>query len=53
VCGVDSSGPICGSVVGCCGHVEVLKMQETSSLGEDLLVLWKDSALWSNLFDWC
>jgi hypothetical protein len=37
VCGVDSSAPICGSVVGCCEHVEVPKMQETSSLGEDLL----------------
>ena len=39
MCGVDSSGPICGSVIGCCEHVEVLKMQESSSLGEDLLVL--------------
>ena len=37
MCGVDSCGPICGSVVGCCEHVEVLKLQEASSLGEYLL----------------
>jgi hypothetical protein len=39
VCVVGLSGPICGSVAGCCEHVEVLtrKMQKTPSLGEDLL----------------
>jgi len=30
-------GPICGSVAGCCEHVQVFKMQENFSLGENLL----------------
>ena len=51
MCGVKSSDPKCGSVVGCCEHVDVLKVQETSSLGEDLVAslegLWfMESFIW-------